>query len=631
MKFIKKYWKYILAFLLFLIPFLLGIFGGKPLTTFFDLVYGFILNIYMHSFMVSMLVAYIIMLVMMIALYFKNKRSVGLFRYVTYFSVINIFMILVYALAFLITIVLSRFTIYFNIFGFFESLSFISAKNFGNFYTFIVGITIIVLLGIKFFKRMNSVEREVNVYLMEKLDKQKLEKKKLPYFGNLDEYYNDLVTGMESEFKTLDHPSMEEMNVYFPEVRLSLDEKQKFLKDVEKNLEDSINEKLKEEGIKKLDVVNSTYDYYENNDGKLKDLTLKYELASKLKYTLYNHLKETMKPITLFNNLYTNGLSEEKNPETLNNRLDEVMIQKSILNHYGIEVENKYLESSVYFNTVISQINELFMKLYNDKNSFLKSNKVAKEYADFDKSSVIIRNINIIDELVIDSRMLIFSPKGIYSVENLKFKDVSTVEISEAGEWTVTNYDGSKNVLRDIMVQTKNHIAMEKNHLNKQLVNNNLSLSEDITIKPLVIIHNENVDIINNSDIIVVKEHEYVPYIQGLKDSINEKDLEIVENIFAGDKNITHEYNQVDYVKYFEFIIDAYFRYIDELKYIASKLEYVIDVLTKENVISDNYLNTVKDTKALYYSYDYMMYLAHQKHYKDNESKEFDNSLNKLD
>ena len=51
-----------------------------------------------------------------------------------------------------------------------------------------------------------------------------------------------------------------------------------------------------------------------------------------------------------------------------------------------------------------------------------------------------------------------------------------------------------------------------------------------------------------------MKEHEYVPYIQGLKDSINEKDLEIVENIFAGDKNITHEYNQVDYVKYFEFM-----------------------------------------------------------------------------
>lgn len=621
-EFLKKYWPYILGFVLLIAPMILGIVGGTPLMNFFDFIDGLILNIYTNNFLISSILAYSIMLVMMIVLYFKNKRSVGLFRYVGTFTLLNIFMILIYDIAFFVSFAVCRFFNYLDFFKFNRNIDFFTANNFGNFYLVEIAATVLVVLGVKFFKRMNSIEKEVNVNLSEKLDKKKMEKSNLPFFGNLDEYYNDFITGMKDEFsENLDHPTPEELNVYFPEIRIGLEEKKEYLTNIDAKLEEAIKSKLEEEGISNLLSKNSMYDEYVSSEGELDSLIPQNKLASDLKYTLYDYMRKNVASIALYDNLYKDGLSEDKNPDTLNNRLDEVILQKSILNHYNIDVENKYDESIKYFNVFVKLLNNLFYKLENDKSTFLDHGNIAKAYEDFDKTSLIVRNVNILDELVIDSRTMIFSPKGIYSVENVSLDEVCKINISKDEKWTVTYYDGHTEP-KNIMIPTKNHIVMEKNHLQKYLSKNGLSLTSEVNFKPLFIIDNENIEIENESNVAVLHEHEYIPYIESCEDEINPSDLETVIKVFVGEQSFAHEYNQVDYVKYFEYIINAYFRYMNELKTISAKLDYIIDVLNKENVMSSAYLNIVKEYKPKYYSYDYAMYLVHQKYYLD-DSKEF--------
>lgn len=180
--------------------------------------------------------------------------------------------------------------------------------------------------------------------------------------------------------------------------------------------------------------------------------------------------------------------------------------------YYPYELMN-YLLRDENFN--FERLNSFFVncqKRYNEIiSTFLKTRYsiiagtrgeeiLSKEFEIYEDDEVkFFANVRFEDSISVENDGLIVTSNGIYSIESKHYG--GKITITKDGKW-VREKHGEREIL-SVNTQSNNHIIISERIINKKL--KEMGIKEKIHIIPLIVMTNDNVDIYNESNVIVIR------------------------------------------------------------------------------------------------------------------------------
>ena len=608
----KKIIKYIIISFFIIFPFLVGCIGGDIgafITEFINELYGFIVVIARHALLTGIIITIISFGLLVSHMYIIRKRTVSFFTYFYYLLKANLsFFFLLIALstvgllALTYLVALGTDKIFFNV-------DFIHVKNFTTLYLIELYIYSIYYSLKAAVKSVTKIEAKENVKVAEKMDK----KRKVEYSGDIGEYFNEINNALKDTFNSkFKYTKQQQLYIKYPTKKMELNDKIDYLKHIDLIIENFINEYAEKNNLE-LKCIHSNYEKYVGFDHsqKPKDLKFENETISKLKYTLYKYLRNCMTDINRVSYLYLNGKSNQEN--TKFNRLDEIVLEKQIYESNDINIIDKQAESINFYVEFVKQLNILIEQIKYNKSIILNSSgsRIKSEVEEFDKEGTIMRNLKINDELLVDPDAMIFTLRGVYSIMYQNLDVGHTYEATEDLKWVKVEQDGTKTIIGDVLTKIKTDL-----HAEETLMIKNIKIS--IEIEPIIIV-NDAIKFVNNSNLTIIKEDEVYTKIMSLPKKYEVKELKKVIDLFANNNKVSKDYIEVDYEKALNNLLDIFMNYCNnDIKYYTKINNAYKELITKEKMASKNYLKSYEEAEILYYSYDFALHQAGQKYYADN-------------
>lgn len=180
--------------------------------------------------------------------------------------------------------------------------------------------------------------------------------------------------------------------------------------------------------------------------------------------------------------------------------------------YYPYELMNYFLRDE---NFNFERLNSFFVncqKRYNEIiSTFLKTRYsiiagtrgeeiLSKEFEIYEDDEVkFFANVRFEDSISVENDGLIVTSNGIYSIESKHYG--GKITITKDGKW-VREKHGEREIL-SVNTQSNNHIIISERIINKKL--KEMGIKEKIHIIPLIVMTNDNVDIYNESNVIVIR------------------------------------------------------------------------------------------------------------------------------
>jgi uncharacterized protein YozE (UPF0346 family) len=190
--------------------------------------------------------------------------------------------------------------------------------------------------------------------------------------------------------------------------------------------------------------------------------------------------------------------------------------------------------------------------------------KVNEELSLYDDMLVNMPNVRFeVQGLSVETDNFVISPFGIFAIEvkNLGSSGNFKIKIEKDGRW-VKIFRNSSEVMKNVTSQTYRHIGLNQKLINQEL--KKLGYSDYIQIKPLIVMANENVEIINESDVPIVR-------ISNIYHHISKFPKELDEDIIFATKKIVED-NMLPSKKYEIEDISNYIK--DTAEYLQTSMSY---------------------------------------------------------
>lgn len=190
--------------------------------------------------------------------------------------------------------------------------------------------------------------------------------------------------------------------------------------------------------------------------------------------------------------------------------------------------------------------------------------KVNEELSLYDDMLVNMPNVRFeVQGLSVETDNFVISPFGVFAIEvkNLGSSGNFKIKIEKDGRW-VKIFRNSSEVMKNVTSQTYRHIGLNQKLINQEL--KKLGYSDYIQIKPLIVMANENVEIINESDVPIVR-------ISNIYHHISKFPKEMDEDIIFAIKKIVED-NMLPSKKYEIEDIPNYIK--DTAEYLKTSMSY---------------------------------------------------------
>ena len=202
--------------------------------------------------------------------------------------------------------------------------------------------------------------------------------------------------------------------------------------------------------------------------------------------------------------------------------------------------------------------NNLFEELDKDRGiifSGVAGEKMVEEEFNIYKDELeYFSNIRLEDDgLSVETDGLIVSERGIFSIEikNYKFQKL---KISKDGRWTKC-YGDNEEVINDVGSQMNRHIIIAERLFNKHL--KDAGIKEKIEIKPMIIFANNDIEIENNSDMVVVRASQIYNNFKKSDCNYSKKTISEIKKYIKNNKLPAKKYEIINYEKTFENITNS--------------------------------------------------------------------------
>ena len=152
------------------------------------------------------------------------------------------------------------------------------------------------------------------------------------------------------------------------------------------------------------------------------------------------------------------------------------------------------------------------------------------------------------DDLSVETDGLIVSERGIFSIEikNYKFQKL---RISKDGRWTKCIYDDEETI-KDVGSQMNRHIIITERLFNNYLKEQ--GIKEKIEIKPMIIIANNDIEIENESDMLIVRTSQIYNNFKKSNCKYSKKTVTAIKKYIKDNKLPAKKYKITNYEKTFE-------------------------------------------------------------------------------
>lgn len=308
-----------------------------------------------------------------------------------------------------------------------------------------------------------------------------------------------------------------------------------------------------------------------NNDERMIILnSLKDYLRTNYKVD-FDSLHHLINPyINLIENIrkIDNSLQEKANIRLLQDlRMEEIITENlKTLHHYHRTLQDKGKK-------FVNDDHSIRLGLEGEK-------RVNEELALYDDILINLPNVRFeVQGASVETDNFVLSPFGIFAIEvkNLGSSGNFKIKIEKDGRWLKV-FKNSSEVMKNITSQTYRHIGLKQKLINKEL--NKLGYSEYIQIKPLIVIANENVEIINESDVPVVRTSNIYHHISQFPKELDLETLSSIEKIAKENTLPPKEYeieNIMEYIKntndYLQSNLKGYFHLYEELTKLENQIK----------------------------------------------------------
>ena len=159
--------------------------------------------------------------------------------------------------------------------------------------------------------------------------------------------------------------------------------------------------------------------------------------------------------------------------------------------------------------------------------------RVADRLKDYTDQIILLPNLRLeVDGQSVESDFVLLSPYGIYvlEVKNLGSGGGYGIRIEKDGRWCKT-YNGNVQLMNNVVAQNERHILFLEKYINQRL---RRPLDDYIRVRGIVVLANDVVDILNDSDDIVVRYTNIMSTIRNQPIVMKEKDMKEIAQILNG-------------------------------------------------------------------------------------------------
>lgn len=313
-------------------------------------------------------------------------------------------------------------------------------------------------------------------------------------------------------------------------------------------------------------IANTNMLYITNENRKhyffqLNEYLKGYNLSYDSLYKILEPFRETLTSIKKTNN--------QLNKKLHMNVLEDLSLSDKIGNALYVldDYEGYLIETGDMYNSEFNII-ESGMKGEDDVNNELNNYK-----------NILINMPNVrfeVDGISVESDNLVISPFGVFIIEVKNYSDRYRIKVEKNGEWKKM-LSGFEEPMPNVTTQIKRHITCKEKVINNELIAYGY---HKIEIKPIIVIANENIDVINLSKIPVLKTYKLYDYISKQPTELDPKTMTMIRNIVQKNNLPPKAYQIEDIRKYVLSLIAylnknlSYYQYLDsQLKHLNDKLK----------------------------------------------------------
>lgn len=314
--------------------------------------------------------------------------------------------------------------------------------------------------------------------------------------------------------------------------------------------------------INTRDSNNTYFPYYASDkecEEKCSDIKLSLDefeynfLLNNLNTDYYKNLKSAFSDpsLNICNIVY-------KLNEKLDNEAYFMIYIKGLIIHYLYNKERKLLTNYCREIFNIDNVWTLFDELDKDRGiifSGVAGEKMVEEEFDIYKDELeYFSNIRFEDDnLSVETDGLIVSDRGIFSIEIKNFK-FPKIKISKDGQWKKCYYGAGgtleEEVMKDVGSQMNRHIIITERLFNRHLKEQNIK--DKIEIKPMIIIANNQIEIENDSDMVIVRSSQIYNNFKKSDCNYSKKAISEIKKYIKDNKLSAKKYDIINYEKTFE-------------------------------------------------------------------------------
>lgn len=309
-----------------------------------------------------------------------------------------------------------------------------------------------------------------------------------------------------------------------------------------------------------LSFIENTKRKYITNDermeylNKLENMLKQYNVKFSTMNELINPHKDLIQNIQHINNDIFRKMKTDILKET--NLMDNINYNYRILSKYN---DYLYEKGGMY----IKEYNVIRIGLEGEKN-------INNELKLYDDILTNMPNVRFeVEGLSVETDNLVLSPFGIYAMEvkNLGSTGSYQLKIEKDGRWLKLFPDGRSEIMDNVTAQTYRHIGIKQKLINKELKVKGYN-GEYIQLKPLIVIANDNVDIINESDVPIVRISNIYHHISQQPKSLDNATISLVEQIVKENQLPPKSYEIEDMLVYIK----------DMYNYLNNNMNYYVEI-----------------------------------------------------
>lgn len=204
--------------------------------------------------------------------------------------------------------------------------------------------------------------------------------------------------------------------------------------------------------------------------------------------------------------------------------------------------------------------------------------KVEKEFKIYENELKYFPNVRFEEKFSVETDGIILSERGIFSIEIKNFK-FDKLTISKDGQWRKGNYNKNgeliEEVMKDIGAQVNNHIIITERLFNNYL--KETGIEEEIIIKPIIIIANDDIIIENDSDMIIVRASQIYPIFKKTNYGYSKKTIKALEEFINENKLDAKKYEICNYPETLKNMIEWLIQQREEINILYNKVYSTIN------------------------------------------------------